>query len=85
MSSIGSSTSGGLDSLLLGYYQAQLAASPSAVAAASAVNAQRRGSSSNSATANDVLPWNTPSPGHDRANRPRCFTPPISSTPPMCR
>ena len=54
MSSIGSSTSGGLDSLLLSYYQAQQAASPSAVAAANAANQTQ----ANSATANDNPPWN---------------------------
>jgi hypothetical protein len=61
MSSIGGSTSGGLDSLLLGYYQAQLAATPSSIAAASATTAAQT-SSSTSATANDVLPWNEAQP-----------------------
>ena len=59
MSSIGSSTSGGLDSLLLSYYQAQQAASPSAVAAANAAATQTQ---ANSATANDDPPWNVPPP-----------------------
>ncbi len=60
MSSIGSSTSGGLDSLLLGYYQAQQAASPSAVAAANTLSAASQ--QKPSATANDNPPWNTPTP-----------------------
>ncbi len=60
MSSSGISGSGGLDSsILLGYYQAQLSASPNAQAAASAVNAASA-ASTNSATANDDPPWNTP-------------------------
>ena len=62
MSGIGSSTSGGLDSLLLGYYQAQQASSPSALAAANAQIASQR--SGDSATANDVLPWNSAPPEH---------------------
>src|SRR5580704_8212696 len=60
MSSIGSSTSGGLDSLLLSYYQAQQAASPSAIAAANAV--APAAAQNNGATANDVLPWEQPPP-----------------------
>ena len=54
----------GLDSsVLLSFYQAQLQASPSSIAAASAVNAQASASNtSNSATANDVLPWTQPQP-----------------------
>jgi len=60
MSSIGSSTSGGLDSLLLGYYQAQQAASPSAIAAASALSAASP--QQTTATSNDNPPWNTPTP-----------------------
>ena len=60
MSSIGSSTSGGLDSLLLGYYQAQQAASPSAVAAATTLSAASQ--QKPSATATDNPPWNTPTP-----------------------
>ena len=59
MSSIGSSTSGGLDSLLLGFYQAQQAATPSAIAAANAINSSQA-SQSNSATAKDILPWTVP-------------------------
>jgi hypothetical protein len=50
--------SSGLDSLLLSYYQTQLAASPTAVAAANVVNNSAPGA--NSATANDNPPWNTP-------------------------
>ncbi|HUO01456.1 MAG TPA: hypothetical protein VMU31_01660, partial [Rhizomicrobium sp.] len=51
----------GLDSALLSYYQAQQNATPSAIAAANTVAANSSSSSSsNSATANDVLPWNTP-------------------------
>ena len=61
MSSIGSSSSG-LDSLLLGYYQAQLAASPSSIAAASAAAPSTTTTKSHSATANDVLPWNQAQP-----------------------
>lgn len=48
----------GLDSVLLGYYQAQLNATPQAVAAANAVSTSTTGSKS--ATAKDVLPWYTP-------------------------
>ena len=59
MSGIGSPTSGGLDSLLLGYYQAQLAAAPSNIAAA---NAQQAAPNPNSATAQDVPPWTSPPP-----------------------
>ncbi|HWC62834.1 MAG TPA: hypothetical protein VG501_04365, partial [Rhizomicrobium sp.] len=56
MSSIGFSTLGGLDSLLLSYYQTQLAASPSALAAnAAAASAVQE---NNSATAKDNPPWN---------------------------
>src|ERR1700760_2195105 len=53
---------GGIDSsILLGLYQSQLASSPSALAAANAQNQQQAAAQkSNSATANDVLPWNTP-------------------------
>ena len=52
----------GLDpSALLGFYQAQLSASPSSIAAASAQAAQlRAGAHKNSATAKDNPPWNTP-------------------------
>jgi hypothetical protein len=57
MSSIGSSTSSGLDSLLMSYYQAQLASSPAVVAANSASSSS---TSSTSATAKDNPPWNTP-------------------------
>ncbi|HXS06513.1 MAG TPA: hypothetical protein VN723_06975, partial [Rhizomicrobium sp.] len=56
------STSGifsGLDSLLLSYYQTQQAASPSAVAAANAVNTPSA-SANKSATAKDSPPWFTP-------------------------
>jgi hypothetical protein len=56
MSSIG--TIGGLDSLLLGYYQTQLATSPSALAANQAVSSNQTNSSS-SATAQDNPPWNS--------------------------
>src|ERR1700761_6133530 len=62
MSSIGSSTSGGLDSLLLGYYQAQIASSPSSIAAANATNTSAASTTTDSATANDVLPWNEAQP-----------------------
>jgi hypothetical protein len=53
---------GGIDSsVLLGYYQSQLAASPSAIAAASAQAAQLAASTNKStATAADNPPWNTP-------------------------
>ena len=61
MSSIGSSTSGSLDSVLLSYYQAQQNDTPSAVAAASALSTAAT-SQNNSATANDNPPWNTPTP-----------------------
>lgn len=51
------SSIGGLNSsVLLGFYQAQLAATPSAVAAAQKISS----TSTNSATANDNPPWNTP-------------------------
>ncbi len=52
----------GLDSsVLLGFYQAQLSASPSAVAASRAQQAQLAASTQkNGATANDNPPWNTP-------------------------
>jgi hypothetical protein len=53
MSSIG--TIGGLDSLLLGYYQTQLASSPSTLASAAAASPVQ----DNSATANDNPPWNS--------------------------
>ena len=55
-------TISGLDSsVLLGFYQAQLSASPSAIAAASAQQAQLQATSNqNSATSNDNPPWNTP-------------------------
>lgn len=52
----------GLDpSVLLGYYQAQLSASPSAIAAANVQNTASA-TTQNSATANDVLPWSAPPP-----------------------
>ncbi len=56
------SSIGGIDSsLLLGLYQSQLAASPSAIAAANAQAAQQTASlNQNSATANDNPPWNVP-------------------------
>src|SRR5476649_1222075 len=56
------SSIGGIDSsLLLGFYQSQLAASPSSIAAASAQAAQLAASQNqNSPTANDNPPWNTP-------------------------
>jgi hypothetical protein len=60
MSSIGSSTSGGLDSLLLGYYQAQQAANPSAIAAGGALSTASQ--QKTSATSKDNPPWNTPTP-----------------------
>ena len=54
------SSIGGIDSsVLLGFYQAQLATSPSAIAAANAQNTAAA-SQTNSATANDNPPWNTP-------------------------
>src|SRR6516225_12154907 len=53
------SSIGGIDpSVLLGFYQTQLATSPSAVAAANAQNAA--GTHTNSATAKDSPPWYTP-------------------------
>jgi hypothetical protein len=61
MSSIGS-IGGGLDSLLLSYYQAQQASTPSAIAAANIVNSTNSTTQQNSATANDNPPWNTPPP-----------------------
>ena len=53
-------TIGGISSsTLLGLYQAQLNASPNAIAAANATAAQSTSATqTNSATANDVLPWN---------------------------
>src|ERR1700759_1338844 len=56
MSGIGIGTSGGLDSILLGYYQAQLAAAPSNIAAG---NAQIASQNPDSATAKDIPPWNS--------------------------
>ncbi|HKU55231.1 MAG TPA: hypothetical protein VJP60_07685, partial [Rhizomicrobium sp.] len=51
----------GLDSsLLIGLYQAQLGASPSALAAASSQRAQLGSTQKTGATANDNPPWNTP-------------------------
>ncbi|HKQ11142.1 MAG TPA: hypothetical protein VJS85_08140, partial [Rhizomicrobium sp.] len=51
----------GLDSsLLVGLYQAQLGASPSALAAASSQRAQLASAKKTGATANDNPPWNTP-------------------------
>jgi hypothetical protein len=65
MSSIGSNF--GLDpSVLLGYYQTQLASSPSARAAANALN-EATAARSNSATANDDPPWETLSTGINNA------------------
>ena len=53
------SSIGGIDpSVLLGFYQTQLATSPSAVAAANAQNAAA--TQTNKATANDSPPWYTP-------------------------
>jgi hypothetical protein len=49
-------------STLLSYYQAQLSASPSAIAAQSVLNAQQSTSATNSATAKDVLPWTQAQP-----------------------
>src|SRR3569833_1100913 len=58
MSSFGIS---GLDSsTLLGYYQAKLSASPSALAASNRIAAQN--TTAHSATMNDNPPWNTPTP-----------------------
>src|ERR1700744_2782268 len=55
------SSIGGIDSsVLLGLYQAQLAASPSALAAANAQAAQFASQQPGAATANDNPPWNTP-------------------------
>ena len=56
MSSIGSS---GLDSLLLGYYQAQLPAAASSTSA----NSPSTATAADSATANDDPPWSTPTFG----------------------
>jgi hypothetical protein len=51
----------GLDpSTLLGFYQSQLASSPTALAASSARIAAMQAASSTGATANDNPPWNTP-------------------------
>jgi len=51
----------GLDSsVLLGLYQAQLGASPSALAAASGQRAQLASTKKTGATAADNPPWNTP-------------------------
>ncbi len=51
----------GLDSsLLVGLYQAQLGASPTALAAAAAQRAQLSAAKRTGATANDNPPWNTP-------------------------
>ncbi|HEY4077740.1 MAG TPA: hypothetical protein VGM26_12500, partial [Rhizomicrobium sp.] len=55
------SSIGGIDSsVLLGLYQAQLAASPTAVAAANAQAARFASQQPNAATADDNPPWNTP-------------------------
>jgi len=52
---------GGIDSsVLLGLYQAQLAASPSAIAAGNAQAAQFAAGQNRGATADDNPPWNTP-------------------------
>src|ERR1700760_3780396 len=54
-------TIGGIDSsVLLGLYQAQLASSPSALAAARAQQTQFAATQKTSATSNDNPPWNTP-------------------------
>jgi len=51
----------GLDSsTLLGFYQAQLASSPSALAASRALTMTQAMAQANSATAKDNPPWNTP-------------------------
>src|SRR6201747_1122193 len=51
----------GLDSsVLLGFYQAQLSASPSALAAAASQQAQFAATNKTGATAKDNPPWNTP-------------------------
>ena len=52
---------GGIDSsVLLGFYQSQLLASPSALAAARAQQQQFAASQKTGATSNDNPPWNTP-------------------------
>src|ERR1700761_3989281 len=54
---------GGISSsTLLNFYQVQLSSSASAIAAANAVSAQQTSTQSNSATANDVPPWDVPTP-----------------------
>jgi hypothetical protein len=61
----------GLDSsALLGFYQAQLSASPSALAAASAQAAQLRAATGHAtgATAKDNPPWNTPNTNDAKQN-----------------
>ena len=56
-----SSGIGGLDSsVLLGFYQSQQSASPSALAAANAHNASAATAQKKSATAHDLPPWETP-------------------------
>src|SRR5436190_20181494 len=51
----------GLDSsVLLGFYQSQLSASPSALAAASSQRAQFAATTKTGATSKDNPPWNTP-------------------------
>ena len=47
-------------SVLLGYYQTQLTASPSAIAARNAIGGQTSASQAKSATANDAPPWQNP-------------------------
>lgn len=61
---------GGIDSsLLLGLYQSQLAASPSAIAAGNVQAAQfQAASQKNSATAKDNPPWNTPNTNDAKQN-----------------
>src|SRR5882757_3324020 len=60
----------GLDSsILLGFYQAQLSASPSSIAAAAAQNSQVAATQNkNSATAKDNPPWNTPNTNNAAQN-----------------
>lgn len=59
------SSIGGIDSsVLLGYYQAQLSSSPSALAAASSAQAAAAAATNTGATANDNPPWNTITPSN---------------------
>lgn len=56
------STSGISDSILLGYYQTQLAASPTAVAAAQAAASTSGSSSTSSSSADSTPPWDEAQP-----------------------